>query len=199
MKIPLTHERSNKWLRRETLELKRIINLASGMHINHWPPDNDFIGLFRDLLAAIGLKELRASRHPNPKFHAVPLDDLRDFVSNRDSRWEPIRELCRVWAEYQKDDFTDRPARQVDKAAHATDNTKSPRKKPAAADHDRWVATAKELKRKHPGWGPSRIAQSVFRAEKGGTERTSGSKERDPETIRRVLTERRLEWNPSAV
>ena len=145
MTIPLTHERSNKWLRRESLELKRIINLASRMPIGHWPPDNDFIGLFRDLLAAIGRRELRASPSLNPRFHAVTLDDLRAYVSNRSRRWEPIRELCRVWAEYQKDDLADRPARQADTAelndeyrARVDDVRGETGRAPPAAQDDAW-------------------------------------------------------------
>jgi hypothetical protein len=68
------------------------------------------------------------------------------------------------------------------------------RQKPAAEAHNRWIASAREIRRTHPAWSVSRIADAVCRRETSLPDKSPHEKPRSRETIRRILQERRTEW-----
>ncbi len=97
---------NDHWLRQESLELKRIINLARGAPVTDWPPDSEWGGIFRDLKHAIGRGELVAARHDLGRFDSVRLADLWPFLTKPerrdDARWEPLRDFCRRWGQVRR-------------------------------------------------------------------------------------------------
>ena len=80
-------------LRRESLELKWLINLARGAPDKDWPPDDEWTDIFRDLKDAIDRGELAAAVRGEVafKWSSVRLADLWPFVADRDDRWDPLR------------------------------------------------------------------------------------------------------------
>ena len=94
-----TPNADEEWLRRESLELKRIINLAGGEPISIWPPPDPFWrGIFRDLKDSIDRGDLAAATRIPRRFDSVRLTDLWPFVVDRDARWQPLRDFCQRWA-----------------------------------------------------------------------------------------------------
>ena len=100
MSNPTKPASSDHWLRRESLELKKLINLARGAPVPNWPPDQEWTEIFQDLKDAIDRSELPAAlRGPSAwRRSSVRLLDLWSFVKDRDARWQPLRDFCQRWA-----------------------------------------------------------------------------------------------------
>ncbi len=99
MSNPTTPADNDHWLRRESLELKKIINLARGAAVTDWPPDQEWTEIFQDLKDAIDRGELPAAVRSKSasRRSSVRLLDLWPFVKDRDDRWQPLRDFCQRW------------------------------------------------------------------------------------------------------
>ena len=99
MSNPTKPASSDHWLRRESLELKKIINLARGAPHKDWPPDQEWTAIFQDLKDAIDRGELPAAVRGKRAWmwSSVRLLDMWGFVVDRDSRWQPLRDFCQRW------------------------------------------------------------------------------------------------------
>lgn len=81
--------------------------------------------------------------------------------------------------------------------SHEAEETRRPTKKPAKQMHDRWVNRARELRRDRTGGSLSDIARLIHGEEWKAPDEQSKGQVRAWETIRRVLTKRREEWQLS--
>lgn len=93
----------DSYFSRESLELKRLINIARGAPTGEWPPEDSFwLRLLEDLNFAILHDELDAVAHVKPRFHTVELLPLWGFLTKPkridDTRWEQLRDACTRWA-----------------------------------------------------------------------------------------------------
>ena len=94
---------ANTWehlLKRESLSLKEVLNLARGEDSTATVPakGEDWGNQYYDLISAARAKRLIVVRDTSkPRFWIVYLDDLRRFASTADHHWEWLRKFCRRW------------------------------------------------------------------------------------------------------
>ncbi len=203
------HPDYNEWFSRDTLSLKNLVNIAANQaDPDGLPPDiGPWVNIIADLDYHIRLRHLEGVPNPSEiKRHTrVAVEPLWNFLIGPNyihhSRWDPIREVCVQWAaalDIVLPEPTPLPATQ----GSASEHPKQPcRKKPAEERHDRWVESAKEMKSLDPGILTSTIASKIrkkdldfnkLKMKSGDPDKTRVIK--DTGTIRRVLTERRNEW-----
>ena len=96
--MPSASQPYDKWLSRESLPLKRIVNKARGAPMTDWSLCPFWKGIVGDLFHAIHRGELPAGPHSIERFQTVGLHELWVFLAGRNDRWQPLRDFCKRWA-----------------------------------------------------------------------------------------------------
>ena len=186
------------YLRRESLELKYLINIARGAPVGDWPPeDPHWLRLLEDIEFAILNSEIDGVVRRKPRFHAVRLRPFWDWLIRPermdDSRWDPLRDACRQWAEARGETLHDRDKSAVTesesdgrdpfelppviitpsagdeedgKDLRASESQREQGKRKTGEKYQRWFELALKIMAEGDCPGPSQIASAIAKRER---------------------------------